>query len=1729
MEDKSVSAPATIGLYQIQGEIGRGATSVVYKAHRDGRLFALKLMRDVKAHGESADLSLRFRREAATLGRLSHPAFVRIIESGDAAGQPYIVMEYASGQSLDVATKAQPLSDDAIIDIGTQLAGALIEVHRFGLVHRDIKPSNIIVNPDGQVKLLDFGFAAGATDDRHTEKDVVVGTLFYGAPEQFGVIDRGVDARADLYGLGATLYEAVSGRPPYTAQSVGELLQLLATAPVPDLRAARANIRPMLAQVIGKLLAKDPDDRYQSAKGVLWDLEHLAQIEQSAHSTTPMGLGSHDSRTALAMEVLLCGRSAEVATTQQVWAEARAGKTRVLQVEGESGLGKTRLVRELVGTVREQGGLVLVGKCQESEKVPLGPLREAIDNFLAEASRLPGEQRESAVARVRAAAGADAAVVKRLSRPLGQVIGDVAELRPLDPEAERTRFLDGVAGFLQRLATSWGSGVLVVDDVQWIDDGTLDMLRRLCTAADTAPFLIATTARNDAQSEAARAQFVQTLGDENVTRIELKPLAQDAVGQMIAAFLGGPIDPAALGRIAQLTRGNPFVIGEYARVLVERGLVLPGPSHWNVLAQALNEDVLPRDVIQVVVKRFDALSPQAQSLVSTAALLGNRFSLALLSNAARLRKESTENALEEAVRATLLERINEDEYGFAHDKVREAASERISDAALPDLHQAIAEALSRTPVDSTEYTYAIARHWSLGRPERNPLVVVRACAAACAQAVISRDHETAYEFGRRALAAGLDGLGSGERMRLLESLGQACMETGRLDEAAGHLDQAVAFATDRFDQFRIQLLLTRTHASRGVAAWTYLQRAFEILGRPLPRTGIGRLLVFLRFLVGNIFHRLTGWGYGRATGTERELRKRFAEAHALATPMAVFDCDPLTLLQFVVRDLHNAHFLGTSEETAISVINSAAVFAGMGLKGPTYRRIAIAKEMAAQLGNPVVQAYCNAAAEVWASWCGDVNVDRLMSTVEELWQNSPGSWYAAMYIAERGHELPFVGRTRAAIDFYRRAMPHLEKTNCVAFRYVYRMCAYWQLAKCGRFDEAQEMFRGADALAPSNAAMVKYVLADRAVERLLASMEEEAYDVQFEELVEDYYKLKLPTDYYQNMGHLAIMFGRLDQFLRATGDKRARRQARRRLNRVVLTNTLLCRTPQYQCHTKVVKATIARADRKWDRARKLLAQADVLARKLDNYWGAYNVALERARLARTMNDPVGARAFAVSACELAVDQGWEPKLARVTQEFGLQAVAADRANATSMLSGTQTYATLSKTQSFSTLSKTQTIGMGGTISGLTSGTISGKSSSGAAILRGGDYLDALLQVSLASSSTLDADQQASKALAELTRVLHAERAMFFLVDPHTGEIRSSAVHGVDAGEIHSLRGYSSTIVRKVRDTREAIIVSGTDDAALLGSESAVTLGLRSIIAAPLLLHDKVVGVVYLDNRLARGFFTQEHIRILLGIGNHIAVALEMARAARMEAEKKALERDLELTGSVQTLLLPTAQSFEGPSLRTSAFYRPAAQCGGDWWWQDEPTNGEISLVLGDVTGHGAPAAMVTAAVAGTYHTERAHGVRDFGEVLTGIHRRILAMGGAYNMTMCALRVDTGTGAVRCWSAAAPPLLVWRHNEKRVDSIVTRGTSLGSGAELSLGSADFALAPGDRVLAFTDGLSEQSTPGGRLIGVKRVARMLSDAAELDLTATRAHMVHELDTLVGGETQGDDITFVLMERV
>ena len=317
---------ATVRGYQLGAELGRGAASVVYLAQRDGRSYAVKLLANGGAHDEEA--IRRFRREAAAAARLDHAGLAKIEEVGETeVGQSYLVMEFINGRSLADRLTDGPLSEAELVDLAGQLAQVLHEIHGRGLVHRDLKPANILLEPSGAVRVLDLGLAAYAWE-APDPGGPIVGTFRYSAPEQSGVLSRAVNGRSDLYALGAMLYECATGEPPFEADSLDELLRMHLTVTPPDVHQQNPAIRPIVSRIIATLLAKDPDDRYQSADALAADLRALPELDARERRGETVELGRRGSLVPLRYEVALVGRKAEVASLRGAWQRARAGAGR---------------------------------------------------------------------------------------------------------------------------------------------------------------------------------------------------------------------------------------------------------------------------------------------------------------------------------------------------------------------------------------------------------------------------------------------------------------------------------------------------------------------------------------------------------------------------------------------------------------------------------------------------------------------------------------------------------------------------------------------------------------------------------------------------------------------------------------------------------------------------------------------------------------------------------------------------------------------------------------------------------------------------------------------------------------------------------------------------------------------------------------------------------------------------------------------------------------------------------------------------------------------------------------------------------------------------------------------------------------------------------------------------------------------------------------------------------
>ncbi|MBM4319932.1 MAG: GAF domain-containing protein, partial [Deltaproteobacteria bacterium] len=679
-------------------------------------------------------------------------------------------------------------------------------------------------------------------------------------------------------------------------------------------------------------------------------------------------------------------------------------------------------------------------------------------------------------------------------------------------------------------------------------------------------------------------------------------------------------------------------------------------------------------------------------------------------------------------------------------------------------------------------------------------------------------------------------------------------------------------------------------------------------------------------------------------------------------------------------------------------------------------------------------------------------------------------------ITEQAYSYLHAGASRAAIAHVRANLDQLERTNNLMFRYNTASVLYAELMVTGETAAAAQLWARLEQQYQPLSRTI-YVRLARVIAMLEVLLDQGETGPAVDATIAEFREL-LSEDYYSNAARMLAGYARLAQLEKAAAGER--RAARRRLEQVARELSLRALVPVFQCHPPVWRAALARMDGRFAKARRLLERADRLATRCQSRRAGFYIALERARLDRATGGAT-ARFHAQAALEIARSEGWPKKIARLREEFGL--VEEQRQAAANPALALTTVSSLSAEQARR-------------------------------------YADALLQVCLASATTLDGDVLARNALVEVARVLGAERALFFLADPASGELALKASTGADSATI------SRTVVQRVAASRKPLVLTGTDEGEALGSQSILAHGLRSIIAAPLMMRERLIGVVYLDSRLAKGIFTEKDLDLLLGISHHIAIAIETARMARLEAERSALRRDMELLGAVQSLLLPRDPAFSTGRLRCVSFYQPATNCGGDWWWYERLPEGALLLLVGDVSGHGAGPAMITAAIAGAFRSQwDSGGAGDPLRLLQALDRQVRSFGRGVHMTLSLLRVDPLRQEIRWWSAAAPPIFVLGRDG--ATCLAQQGTMLGSEGAFHAPEKSLAFLPGDRLLVCTDGLLELREPGGRELGARRVAKLLSATRATPLQRLPELLREEIGSFQGNRPQDDDITFVMIE--
>ncbi|SFV00737.1 diguanylate cyclase domain-containing protein [Pseudoduganella namucuonensis] len=651
------------------------------------------------------DAETRLRHETRMLERLAAVEGVPRLasEASDEAMPGAIALRDAGGESLAAALAAGPLSLPALLDLAPRLARIVAAVHKAGVLHKDINPANIVLaGPDQLPLLIDYDLATTFAEElpAFTHHDEITGTLAYLAPEQTGRTGRPVDQRADLYALGATLYQAATGFPPFGDDDPLRLIHAhLALAPEPPV--ARAPHLPQaLSDLILRLLEKEPDRRYQSAEGLLHDLARLAA------GAPPFALGENDFPRRLAPPSRLAGRERETAELGAAFGRARDGGLRGILVAGAPGVGKTALINELRAIATVNQGWFVSGKFDQyqpgADPAGMQALRALGRLLLAEPEAALAAQRE----RMLAGLGPLAGLVTALLPEFAILLGEHAGACHADPAEGDAQLHLALLDVLRAVVTPERPLVMVLDDLQWAGQPSIRFLDLLLTD-EALRGLLLVGAYRDAEVGPNHPLTAMLPRWERLgvapTLLRLENLAPACVGELLAGMLRLPAAAAAgLARVlAPHTGGNPYDTVELVNALRREGVLALGAQGWTWDPEAIRHYVGPGGVLASLTSRIGALPAPSARLLEIMACLGGEVAPALLCAASGVAPAALEEQLAPALEDGLLQwDMDGAQRGglrFRHDRVQQAAYERLEPDALCALHMALARRLAPPP------------------------------------------------------------------------------------------------------------------------------------------------------------------------------------------------------------------------------------------------------------------------------------------------------------------------------------------------------------------------------------------------------------------------------------------------------------------------------------------------------------------------------------------------------------------------------------------------------------------------------------------------------------------------------------------------------------------------------------------------------------------------------------------------------------------------------------------------------------------------------------------------------------------------------------------------------------------------------------------------------------------------------------------------------------------------
>ncbi|MEY4934376.1 MAG: hypothetical protein RIS64_735 [Bacteroidota bacterium] len=859
----SIETKILAATYQVVNILAENKNFIFYKAIylEDNSVVTLKVV----AASQPSDTEIaHITTEYELLKNLNIAGVPKAIALKFDNSKPILVLESLGDQSLSEWAAEKPLNLKPFLETAIAISTVLGAIHEQNITHKNINPKSILINHLYKaLVIIDFGLATKLGREKQFGQNLQIleGNLPYISPEQTGRMNRSIDYRTDLYSLGFCFYYLLTGSAPFESDDMMEMIHFHIAKNIDPRPLEKLGVPPILIAIILKLTAKIPDDRYQSMRGLMVDLKKCLQFIQKKAKIIDFQLGSEDLSLDFRIPEHLYGRTVEMNQLLTAYEQVAAGENLLMMIDGNSGIGKSALVHEIHKQNVKQKGYFIAGKFDQFKaKIPFYAFSKAFSELLRQIVSEPTAKVEAYKTALRNALDTNTSVLVDLIPSFEVLLGKQNPTTPLNPTEAQNRFFFTLRDFIKVFATKEHPLIIFLDDLQWCDDASLLFLKDLLTQKVPYLFLIGAYRGNETPIGHPLLLTMDALqASKRIQTIVLNPLQEAHVQKMVADTLHAPETETQLlsNIVFKNTAGNPFYVIEFLKNIHSEGFIKMDhrKGKWVYDLNQIAQLKVYENVVEMLSQKLKELPDFCRTELQMAACLGDTFELKSL--AALLEKPAMEvsNHLWPAIKAEIIVPLSENyrfvsgnqdfgvAYKFQHDKIQQAVYESIDDATKTQFHYKIGKYLTKSSENLDDKVIEIVTHlnqaqnWIQSEAEATELAHWNCKAGHKAQTAI------AYQAAMQYYKTGISLLPSNHWQMQYDlafdlnfGFAKNAYQIGEVVEAERCINNTLPNITNNLDQIKIVSLRLRQYTTLGKTEEGIQQglKGLALLGIQLP-------------------------------------------------------------------------------------------------------------------------------------------------------------------------------------------------------------------------------------------------------------------------------------------------------------------------------------------------------------------------------------------------------------------------------------------------------------------------------------------------------------------------------------------------------------------------------------------------------------------------------------------------------------------------------------------------------------------------------------------------------------------------------------------------------------------------------------------------------------------------------------------------------------------------------